>query len=54
MNILECDEMSDVVTQALIAVEHLYNISDSQLYRSELESLTAKLEDTIYTLDQVL
>jgi hypothetical protein len=54
MNILECDEMAVIVAQAIREIEYLYDISDSHPYRSELEILKSKLEDTLYTLEQVL
>lgn len=54
MKVLEVVEMIQIVEKAKMNLENLYNISDSESYRAELEALIDDINDVILTMDQVV
>jgi len=54
MKVLEVGEMVEIVEKAKLQLETLYNTSDSESYRAELEALINDMNDVIFTMDQVI
>lgn len=54
MKVLEVDEMIQIVEKAKQNLENLYNTSDSESTRVELEALIDDMNDVILTMDQVI